>query len=90
MAAMAAGDRHGSVQARELEEEKLARRTPAKHRTELECKSRRELQSLAKDVYGITANLKSSVIIDGILQLEFDYLPYHFTTYMKTMEAVRL
>ena len=53
---------------REVEVE-LARRR--KYRTELECKSRRELQSLAKD-YGIPANLKSNVLIDGMLHWEYD------------------
>ena len=43
---------------REVEKE-LARR---EYRTELECKSRTDLQSLAKD-YGIPANLKSNVIL---------------------------
>ena len=61
---MAAGNLYGSVQARKLEE-KLAARTAL--RTKLECKFRSELQSLAK-MYGIAANLKSDVIIDGILK----------------------
>ena len=53
---MAAGDLHGSVQARKLEEEL----TRTELRTELECKSRSELQSLAK-MYEIADNLKSGV-----------------------------
>ena len=84
MAAMASGDR-------EVEKE-LARR---EYRTELEGKSRRDLQSLAKD-YGIPANLKSNAIIDGILHWEYDDshddsldVPYHAATYIETLEAVR-
>ena len=82
-------------------EEKLARMLA--RRTELERKSRSALQSMAKNAhgaYGIAANLKSSVMIDKILLIEFDYhlaeclqfekLPYDSTTYMETMEAVRL
>ena len=85
---MAAGNLHGSVQARKLEE-KLAGRTEL--RTKLECKSRSELQSLAK-MYGIAANLKSDVIIDGILK-EVDKTldsPYDLATYKECMEAVCL
>ena len=44
----------------------------ARYRTELEGKSRRDLQSLAKQDYGIPANLKSSAIIDGILHIQYD------------------
>ena len=62
VAAMASEDR-------EVEEE-LARR---EYRTELEGKSRTDLQSLAKD-YGIPANLKSNVLIDGILHCEYDVM----------------
>ena len=84
---------------REVEEKlalMLARRT--EYRTELERKSRSALQSLAKRSYGdygIKANLKSSEIIDKILIIEYDFdetelLPYDSTTYIETMEAVRL
>ena len=66
---MAAGDLHGSVQARKLEEELTTART--KLRTELECESRSELQKDARK-YGIAANLKSSVIIDGVLFYDCD------------------
>ena len=74
----------------------LACRT--EYRTELERKSRRALQYLAKNSYGdygIKANLKSSEIIEKILIIEYDLdetelLPYDFTTYIETMEAVRL
>ncbi len=87
---MAAGDLHGSVQARKLEELTTAR---TKLRTELECESRSELQKEARE-YGIAANLKSSVIIDGILFYECDQsildLPYDLATYMECMETVRL
>ena len=79
---------------REVEKE-LARR---EYRTELECKSRTDLQSLAKD-YGIPANLKSNAIIDGILHWEYDDLlgisgastVFDLTYIVKfeTMEAVR-
>ena len=54
---MASGDRKV--------EKELARR---EHRTELECESRRDLQSLAKQ-YCIPANLKSNEIIDEILRV---------------------
>jgi hypothetical protein len=88
---MAAGDLHGSVQARELEEELTTARTEL--RTKLECKSRSELQKEARR-YGMAANLKSSVIIDGVLFDECDQrileLPYDLATYMECMEAVRL
>ena len=88
---MAAGDLHGSVQARKLEEELTTART--KLRTELECESRSELQKLARR-YGMAANLKSSVIIDGVLFDDCDKrildLPYDLATYMECMEAVRL
>ena len=84
---------------REVEEKlalMLACRT--EYRTELERKSRRALQYLAKNSYGdygIKANLKSSEIIDKILIIEYDFdetelLPYDSTTYIETMEAVRL
>ena len=78
VAAMASEDR-------EVEEE-LARR---EYRTELECKSRTDLQSLAKD-YGIPANLKSNVIIDGILHWEYDDMALdEILMCAETMEVVR-
>ena len=70
VAAMASKDR-------EVEKE-LARR---EYRIELECKSRRDLQSLAKN-YRIPANLKSNAIIDGILHWDNDDsldVSYHLT-----------
>ena len=82
---MASGDREV--------EEKTSRR---EYRTELEGKSRRDLQSLAKD-YGIPANLKSNAIIDTILHWEYDdshddsvldRYRYHLTC-IETLEAVR-
>ena len=71
---------------REVEKE-LARR---EYRTELECKSRTDLQSLAKD-YGIPANLKSNIIIDGILRWEDDDNAHAYQILMcaETMEVVR-
>ena len=78
VAAMASEDR-------EVEEE-LARR---EYRTELKCKSRTDLQSLAKD-YGIPANLKSNVIIDGILHWEYDDMALdEILMCAETMEVVR-
>ena len=79
VAAMASEDR-------EVEEE-LARRR--EYRTELKCKSRTDLQSLAKD-YGIPANLKSNVIIDGILHWEYDDMALdEILMCAETMEVVR-
>ena len=81
----------------------LARRT--EYRTELERKSRSALQSLVKRSYGdygIKANLKSSEIIEKILIIEYDLHEHahggvsdderdeYYTTYIETMEAVRL
>ena len=83
---MAAGNPQGS-EARKLE--KLAGLPEL--RTKLECKSRSELQSLAK-IYGVAANLKSGVIIDGIIK-EVDKTldkPYDLATYKECMEAVCL
>ena len=78
VAAMASEDR-------EVEEE-LARR---EYRTELEGKSRTDLQSLAKD-YGIPANLKSNVLIDGILHWEYDDMAMdEILMCAETMEVVR-
>ena len=85
---MASGDREAEKRAGGLV------RREFRTEFELECKSRSELQSLVKDVYGLPANLKSSVIIDGILHCEYDdsldAVPYHAATYIETMEAVRL
>ena len=78
VAAMASEDR-------EVEEE-LARR---EYRTELKCKSRTDLQSLAKD-YGIPANLKSNVLIDGMLHWEYDDMGLdEILMCAETMEVVR-
>ena len=57
---MASGDRKVAKE--------LARR---EYRTAVEGKSRRDLQSLAKQ-YCIPANLKSNVIIDEIVHMEYD------------------
>ena len=81
---MASGDRKV--------EEELARH---EYRTKLEGKTRRELQSLAKDYYFIPANLKSNAIIDEILRMEYDDGSLHddsdvpYQTRFETMEAVR-
>ena len=78
VAAMASEDR-------EVEEE-LARR---EYRTELKCKSRTDLQSLAKD-YGIPSNLKSNVLIDGMLHWEYDDMALdEILMCAETMEVVR-
>ena len=71
---------------REVEVELARRRV---YRTELEGKSRRELQSLAKD-YGIPANLKSNVLIDGMLHWEYDDMGLDESLMCaETMEVVR-
>ncbi len=82
---MAAQNPQGSFEARKLE--KLDGLTEL--RTKLECKTRSELQSLAK-IYGIAANLKNDVIIDGILKEADKTLDkqYDLATYKECMEAV--
>ena len=49
------------------------------YRTKLECKSRRDLQALAKE-FCIPANLKSNEIIDGILRAEYVDVPFQTRT----------
>ena len=95
MAAMAVKKPSGkklSVQESELEDDK----NTADFRAELEGTPYRDLQAMAKE-FGVAANLKTSMLIDGIIYSDMEFngsdlstRTYDCVAYMESMEAVRL
>ena len=68
----------------------------ANFRAELEGTSRKDLQAMAKEC-GVAVNLKSSMLIDGIIYADMEFngsdlstRTYDCVAYMESIEAVRL
>jgi len=81
-----------SVQESKLEDDK----NMANFRAELEGTPYRDLQAMAKE-FGVAANLKTSMLIDGIIYSDMEFngsdlstRTYDCAAYMESMEAVRL